>query len=238
MSACAQCLARQGTLCGALDEETRARLLAMAHPEHQAAGRWLVQPGDAADAVFILRAGHAHVARLTHEGKRQILAFLFPGDFFAFTYEQHYAYGAWAATDVALCRLTRRQLEVLVAATPSLERRIRAQVTRQLDSAQELVFTLGRKTAVERVASFLWYLDYRQRKLGRPGSTTDIPMSRADIADFLGLTSESVSRALTRLRREGVISLPAAGHVGILDMPRLRSVGVVEAEPVPERPPG
>jgi CRP/FNR family transcriptional regulator len=238
MSACAQCLARQGTLCGALDEATRGRLLSIAHPEQQAAGRWLVQPGASADAVFILRAGHAHVARLTHEGKRQILAFLFPGDFFAFTYEQHYAYGAWAATDVALCRLTRRQLEALVTATPALERRIRTQVTRQLDSAQELVFTLGRKTAIERVASFLWYLDYRQRKLGRPGATTDIPMSRADIADFLGLTSESVSRSLTRLRRAGLISLPAADQVGILDMPRLRSIGVVEAEPVPEQPTG
>jgi CRP/FNR family transcriptional regulator len=238
MSACAQCLARRGTLCGSFDEATRARLLALARPEQQPAGRWLVQPGDSADAVFILRAGHAHVARLTQHGKRQILAFLFPGDFFAFTYEQHYAYGAWAATDVTLCRLARHQLEGLVTATPALEHRLRAQVTRQLDSVQELVFTLGRKTAVERVASFLWYLDYRQRKLGRPGPTTHIPMSRTDIADFLGLTSESVSRALTRLRRDGLIRLPATDQVSIVDMPRLRSIGVVEAEPVPEQPPG
>jgi DNA-binding transcriptional regulator LsrR (DeoR family) len=63
-------------------------------------------------------------------------------------------------------------------------------------------------------------------------------MSRADIADFLGLTSESVSRALTRLRRDGLIRLPAADQVSIVDMPRLRSIGVVEAEPVPEQPPG
>jgi CRP/FNR family transcriptional regulator len=236
MNPCPQCLARQGTICGALDGATLDRFFALARTEHPPAGQWLVHPGTAADTVFIVRAGHAHVARITHDGKRQILAFLFPGDFFGFTYEDQYAYGVWSDTETTLCRLPRARFDDFIAATPALDQRIRDQLTRLLDSAQELIFTLGRKTAIERVASFLWYLDYRQRKLGLAGSVTAIPMSRADIADFLGLTSESVSRALTRLRQDGLIELPAPGALRICDMDRLRTTGVVLAEPAPERP--
>ncbi len=229
--ACVNCLARRGTICAALDDAPLARLFALATTERIMAGSWLVRPGDRADSVYLLRAGHAHVSRVTRDGKRQILAFLFPGDLFAFTQEPRYVYGAYADTDLVLCRVPRTQFDTFVDATPELERHIRMQLARLLDSAQELIFTLGRKSALERVASFIWYLQYRQRKLGRCGPRWAIPMSRTDIADFLGLTSESVSRALTRLRRAGLIELPAPGEVEIRDMARLRELGVVIAEP-------
>lgn len=231
---CTQCLARRGTICAALDEQQLARLFALATTERIAAKTWLVRPGDLADHVFLLRSGHAHVSRVTRDGKRQILAFIFPGDIFAFTQEPRYVYGAFADTDLLLCRLSRTRFDAFVDRTPELDRRIRQQLVRLLDSAQELIFTLGRKTALERVASFVWYLQYRQRKLGHAGPRWAIPMSRADIADFLGLTGESVSRALTRLRRDGLIDLPEPGAVEIRDMVRLREVGVVIAEPSPD----
>lgn len=229
--ACVHCLARRGTVCAALDDAPLARLFALATTERVGAGGWLVRPGDRADDVYLLRSGHAHVSRITRDGKRQILAFLFPGDLFALTQEPRYVYGAYADTELVLCRIPRRDFDAFVDASPELDRRIRIQLVRMLDSAQELIFTLGRKSALERVASFIWYLQYRQRKLGRAGPRWAIPMSRADIADFLGLTSESVSRALTRLRRDGLIDLPAPGEVEIRDMARLRELGVVIAEP-------
>lgn len=228
---CALCLARRGTICSALDDAAVSRLFALASTERLPSGSWLVTPGDRADDVWLLREGHAHVSRVTRDGKRQILAFMFPGDFFAFTHEDRYVYGAFADTDLVLCRLSRARFEAFAAATPSFERRLRTQLTRLLDSAQELIFTLGRKTALERVASFIWYLQYRQRKLGQGGPRFAIPMSRADIADFLGLTSESVSRALTRLRRDALIDLPAPGEFEVRDLARLRELGVVIVEP-------
>ena len=228
---CPQCAARRGTVCLGLDDGAVARLFALATTERVRSGTWLVNPGDRADDVWILRDGHAHVSRVTRDGKRQILAFMFPGDFFAFTYEERYVYGAYADTDLLLCRVPRARFDAFASATPGFEHQLRIQLTRLLDSAQELIFTLGRKTALERVASFIWYLQYRQRKLGRAGPRFAIPMSRADIADFLGLTSESVSRALTRLRRDGLIELPAAGEVEVRDMARLRELGIVIAEP-------
>jgi len=104
---CAQCLARRGTVCSALDDDAVARLFALAAVERRHAGSWLVNPGDRADDVWMLREGHAHVSRITRDGKRQILAFLFPGDFFAFTQEERYVYGAYADADLLLCRLPR-----------------------------------------------------------------------------------------------------------------------------------
>jgi CRP/FNR family transcriptional regulator len=208
-----------------------AGLFALASTVHVRGGQWFVSPGDRADEIWILRDGHGHLSRGTREGKRQILAFVFPGDAFPITHEERCVYGAYADTDLVLCRISRARFEAFVGATPAFEHQLRVQITRLLDSAQELVFTLGRKTALERVASFIWYLQYRQRKLGQSGPRFAIPMSRADIADFLGLTSESVSRALTRLRREGLIALPAPGDVEIRDLARLREVGIVVAEP-------
>ncbi len=236
MHTCSTCNARCGTLCGALDDVALARLRALASDATVAAGRWIVHPGDASDTVFMLRSGHAHVARTTRDGKRQILAFIFPGDFFGLTFEQQYVYGVWADQESTLCQLTRERFDAFVAATPGFERRLRLQLTRLLDSAQELIFTLGRKSARERVASFIWYLHYKQRKLGRDSRTVAIPMSRADIADFLGLTSESVSRALTQLKREQLIHLPRPGEAEVVDLARLREAGVVIAEPAAEPP--
>ena len=99
MNACQTCLGRHGTLCGALDDEAVARLRSQAQDETIQRGRWLVHPGDPTSTVFMLRSGYAHTARVTREGKRQILWFMFPGDFFGITHEQRYAYGAWADTD-------------------------------------------------------------------------------------------------------------------------------------------
>lgn len=231
MTSCDACTARRGTLCAALDAAGLRRLREIGQVEEVAAGRWIVHPGDAATTVFILREGHANVARVTRDGKRQILAFAFPGDFFGFTFEDRYVYGAWADSDVSICRLPRERFYAFVEATPGFERHLRLQLTRLLDSAQELIFTLGRKSAVERVAAFVWYLQYRQRKLGRERPGAAIPMSRTDIADFLGLTSESVSRALTRLRRDALIDLPAPGEFEVRDLARLRELGVVIVEP-------
>ena len=235
MAECDSCLARRGTICSALSDPDLAGLFALATTHTAAAGSWRVEPGDSAETVFILRSGHAHVSRITRDGKRQILSFMFPGDFFGFTYEPQYVYGVNAASDVTICRIARVDFDQYVATQPQLDRRIRVQLTRLLDSAQELIFTLGRKTALERVAAFIWYLHYRQSKLGAFSQTqvAAIPMSRADIADFLGLTSESVSRALTQLRNEGLIQLPSADQAVILDKQRLRELGVVIAEPGP-----
>ena len=226
---CATCAGRHGTVCGAFTDDTIGELFRLARLRGFAAGSWIVEQRQPSDRVFLLSSGHASVLRLAADGKRQIIAFLFPGDFFAFTAEVNYQYGALTLTDATACLMSRTALEVLLGEHLDAAARVRTNMTRLLDSHAELVFTLGRKQALEKVAAFTWYLHYKQRKLGHPGDECPVPMSRGDIADFLGLTSESVSRAMTALRTQGVIALPDPHRIVVLDAPRLREIGIVES---------
>lgn len=226
---CSTCAGRRGTVCGAFTDDSISALFQRARLRGFAAGSWIVEQRQPADRVFLLSSGHASVLRLAADGKRQIIAFLFPGDFFAFTAEASYQYGALTLTNATACLLSRTALEALLENETDAATRVRANMTRLLDSHAELVFTLGRKQALEKVAAFIWYLHYKQRKLGHPGDECPVPMSRGDIADFLGLTSESVSRAMTALRTQGVIALPDPHRIVVLDAPRLREIGIVES---------
>lgn len=226
---CADCAGRRGTVCGAFPDQHIGELFRLARPRGFAAGSWIIEQRQASDRVFLLSSGHASVLRLAADGKRQIIAFLFPGDFFAFTAEPHYQYGALTLTDATACLLSRAALDALLERHPQAAGRVRAHMARLLDSHAELVFTLGRKQALEKVAAFIWYLHYKQRKLGHPGDECPVPMSRGDIADFLGLTGESVSRAMTALRSQRVIALPDPHRIVVLDVPRLRELGIVES---------
>ncbi len=230
---CSRCVARSSSLCAILADEDMHRLYGLATDMQFEAGGLLLRQEGPADHVFSLRSGHANVFRLTADGKRQILAFLFPGDFVGFTSEDNYHYGVAAISAVEACRFDRTALEVLIEAFPQMDRKLRFTLTRAMDASFELLFTLGRKDALQKVASFLWYVSYRQRKLGRPDNPVHLPMRRADIADFMGLTVETVSRAMTLLKQMNAIRLHGHYDVEIADMNRLRSIAVVVAEPAP-----
>lgn len=232
---CSTCPARSSTLCAGLEDADMYRLYGLATELDFAPGDPLVRQEQPADFVFSLRTGHATVFRLTTDGRRQVLAFLFPGDFVGFTAEDSYHYGVAAIEPVRACRFERGALEALTAAFPRMDRKLRFTLVRAMDAAFELQFSLGRKDAVQKIASFLWYVSYRQRKLNLPDSPVYLPMRRADIADFMGLTTETVSRSLTVLRRSGAIRLSGTHEVVIADLERLRAIGVVVAEPAPLR---
>lgn len=230
---CNRCVARGATLCASLADADMHRLFALATVREFAAGERLFRQEQPADHVFSLRAGHATLQRLTDDGRRQVLAFLFPGDFVGFTSEDRFHYEACAISSLQACRFERAALERLIGEFPEMDRKLRFTLTRAMDASFELLFSLGRKDAVQKVASLLWYVGYRQRKRGQVDNPVHLPMRRADIADFMGLTTETVSRAFTTLRQQGVIRLPDVNDVEVVDMARLREVGLVVAEPAP-----
>jgi CRP/FNR family transcriptional regulator len=230
---CRACAARNTTLCASLPDRDMHRLFALASEREYAAGEEIFRQEQAADHVYSLRSGHATIQRLTDDGRRQVLLFLFPGDFIGFTSEDRFHYSASAITPVRACRFERRALEDLIRGFPEMDRKLRFTFTRAADANFELLFSLGRKDAVQKVASLLWYVSYRQRKGGQPGNPVHLPMRRGDIADFMGLTTETVSRVFTQLRQAGVIRLTGANDVEIADMGRLREVALVVTEPAP-----
>src|SRR3954451_21202612 len=148
---------------------------------------------------YNIMQGCVRTVSLMEDGRRQIGEFLFPGDLL----ELDAVFGAEAVTAVTLRRIPVSLLEERAAADPAFGRRLRSYAAGQMRAARSRFLLLGRKTAAERVASFL--LEMEDRVGLATDRTITLPMSRSDIADYLGLTTETVCRALSELRHTGLI---------------------------------
>ncbi len=221
---CGTCEIRELSVCAALDEVELERLRLIIASVHVQAGATVICEGEAADNLFNVVRGSVKLYKLLPDGRRQVTGFLFPGDFLGIALNETYAYNAEAIQPLQLCCFPRRKLEALLAGLPRLERRLLGETAHELAAAQDQMVLLGRKTALERVASFLIMLSERAVKRRRPASPLDIPMTRTDIADYLGLTTETVSRTLTRLRGGRLIATQTRGRIEISDMEGLRAL--------------
>jgi len=184
----------------------------------------LFREGDDGLAIYILISGAVKVYKLMPDGRRQITGFFFRGDMFGFCLDTTYAYTAETITPVMACRLPMALLEKLSRTAPEVQYRIMRRMTAKLAHFHDHVLLLGRKTARERVASFLVSLSDRALRRGDPSSPLILPMGRADIADHIGLTVETVSRTMTRLKRDGFVDLPSPSLVAIGDLRALRDI--------------
>lgn len=214
---CSTCEIRELSMCNALSAAELARLRAIISSVHLDAGRVAINEGDHATDLFNVVRGSVKLYKLLPDGRRQVTGFLFPGDFLGIALNDIYAYSAEAIEPVQLCRFPRGRLESLLAELPKLERRMLGETANELAAAQDQMLLLGRKTARERVASFIVSLSRRAEKRRRPASPVEVPMNRTDIADFLGLTTETVSRTLTQLRQAKLIATKRRGLIEILD---------------------
>lgn len=221
---CESCDIRHLSFCAGLDDAHADGLERIRATVALTAGDSLFMEGDPATTVYNLTEGALRVYKLLPDGRRQITGFALPGDFVGLSADGAYAYGAEAIIDARLCRFVRPQLETLFRNHPEVERRLLAITGDALVAAQDHMLLLGRMTPVEKVAAFLLRLAERAGRLGRAEGPLILPMSRGDIADFLGLTVETVSRTFTRLRTEGVIALPQPDEVHIGDLDGLRDL--------------
>lgn len=184
----------------------------------------LFREGDEGVAVYSVVSGALKVYKLMPDGRRQITGFFFRGDMFGFCLDGTYAYTAEAITPVGVCRLPMVRLSELAETAPEVQHRIMTRMTAKLAQFHDHVLLLGRKTARERVASFLLTLSDRARRRGDPASPLALPMGRSDIADHIGLTVETVSRAMTWFKRQGLIDLPCPSQVAVRDARALRAI--------------
>lgn len=169
--------------------------------------------GDDASHHYRVVSGTVRLCKVTEDGRRQIVAFPTAGDCFGWTGWDSYCHSAEAVTPVVLEKISRRSIEEAVQSNPGLGRGVLAMLSDQLMSAHNHFLLLGRMTAAERIAAFLVELARRQDRLDDEGGTIDLPMSRIDIADYLGLTIETVSRTISAMKRDGLISATALGSI-------------------------
>lgn len=218
---CATCDVRHKAMCAAVDEQHTDQLQAIVSHRDYAPGQVIFEEGDPADYVFNISDGEVRLYKLLPDGRRQITGFLNPGDFLGLITESSYAYGAEAIGPVELCCMKLSGLERLLSDIPPVRERLLDMSRDELAAAQEQMLLLGRKSAREKILSFLLYRHKHLDPTGRDASI-DLPMSRTDIADYLGLTIETVSRTFTALRDEGLIELPNPHHVIFPDIDAVR----------------
>jgi len=161
--------------------------------------------GDRAAYFYKVVSGAVRTFKLLSDGRRQIDAFHLPGDIFGMESGDEHRFSAEALGDATIIAYRRCSLETLASRDQSFANQVVASMMRSLERAQDHMLLLGRKHAIEKIATFLLVLSERLTEDGQ----VNLPMSRVDIADHLGLTIETVSRSLTQLERQGVIELPA-----------------------------
>ena len=177
--------------------------------------------GDSADYCWRILSGCVRTVKLMEDGRRQVGEFLVEGNMFGLDDLGTHDFAAEAVMETKLRRYPRRMVEALAESHSGLARRLRQMTLANLRSAHDRLVLLGRKTAMEKLASFVLEMDRRSTTPGR--TMLDLPMSRTDIADHLGLTVETVCRVLAHLKREGTLTIARTG-VELRDRPCLRSL--------------
>lgn len=186
----------------------------------------LFYEGDDARSVYRIVDGMVRTSILLPDGRRHIVDFLQAGDIVGLAAGDAQTYTAEAVTPVTLSRMTRRRLDDAMAARPALGHRLFVSMQAELVAAHERLLLLGRKSVAERLASLLLILHDRQpvtHDAAQP-RVVHLPMGRTDIADYLGLTIETVSRTFTKLKGAGLIRLINTYDVEILDPDRLAAM--------------
>lgn len=189
------------------------------------AGQTVIWSGDRMDFVASVVTGIATLTQTMEDGRRQMVGLLLPSDFVGRPGRSIAAYDVTATTDLVMCCFRKKPFEEMMATTPHVAQRLLEMTLDELDAAREWMLLLGRKTAREKIASLLSIIARRDAALqmtkAKGQIVFDLPLTREEMADYLGLTLETVSRQISALRRDGVIALEGKRHVKVASFDRL-----------------
>jgi CRP/FNR family transcriptional regulator len=186
--------------------------------------------GDAAEHIVQVATGVLRLCRILPDGRRAIAGLVFPGDILGVSFRDQYPVTAEAASEVLLRRLSRRQLEAAAQRSAQLRSQLFDRVCEDACGAQDRLLLLH-MTAEQRVSSFLLLVARKGKARLRRGAEIDLPMSRGDVADYLGLKIETVCRTLTKLRARGLIAVPSPHQIVLLTPSVLMEVAGEADEP-------
>ena len=226
-ASCRVCGARRFGICKALKSSELLRLSASTRRRKIEHGDTISFEEDEVVEYANIVEGAVKLTKILKDGRQQIVGLQFAPEFIGKPFSEMTTVSVEAATDVEICVFPKAEFERMLHQEPDFEHRLLEQTLTQLDDARSWMVTLGRKTAQEKVASFLVLLANNLGRLNTSGSNMisfTLPLKRADIADFLGLTIETVSRQMTRLRKDKLIDIQRNLDVTILDMRRLKDL--------------
>jgi CRP/FNR family transcriptional regulator len=222
---CTDCPIRHRAVCSRCEPEELARLEEIKYYRSFEAGQTLVWSGDRMDFVASVVSGVAKLTQTMEDGRTQMVGLLLPSDFVGRPGRERASYDVTAITPLVMCCFRRKPFEDLMARTPHIANRLLEMTLDELDAAREWMLLLGRKTAREKIASLLAIFARREAQ-ERPGAMRrrfefEIPLTREAMADYLGLTLETVSRQISALKADGVIELQGKRGILVPDISRL-----------------
>jgi CRP/FNR family transcriptional regulator, anaerobic regulatory protein len=220
---CDDCKVRLFSVCGALDLSELDELDRISQVRTFAARTILFEQDALAGSVFNVTEGVVRLYKSLPDGRRQIVGFALAGDFLGLALMDRYGVAAEAVTNVRVCRFARSAFLAYADSRPHLLRRLHEFAGHELSLAQDQMLLLGRRTAEEKVAAVLLNLQARYGRIGTVSVNLPLPMTRQDIADYLGLTIETVSRTLTKLARDKALLVVPDG-VRLLSAGRLEQL--------------
>lgn len=229
MKDCSECVVRNSAICAALSVDELVALGELGRKQHVRRGQTLVWEGDDVVIVANVITGILKVSMSIADGREQIVGVVFPSDFIGRPFGQKSPYRVTALSDAELCIFSRSTFDAFARNHPELEHKLLKRTLDELDRAREWMLLLGKKSADERIATLLLEMSSRLGVSGCEGRDAqldvfELPLDRQQMGDLLGLTIETVSRQLSRLKADGVIALPDRRSVAIQDRPRLQDI--------------
>ncbi|WP_306119733.1 MULTISPECIES: Crp/Fnr family transcriptional regulator [unclassified Roseitalea] len=223
---CRACEARHKGICGSLTPDQLIQLSRHTTKHAYRSQSELISVGEDVHTYSNILSGVVKLTKLMADGRQQIVGLQFAPDFLGRIFSQQSSYSAEAATDVRVCSFPKSVVEDLTRTAPNMEHALHEQTLKELDEARDWMLTLGRKTATEKVASFLYLIASNidpEMVDESPVIRFELPLKRLEIADFLGLTIETVSRQITKLRKANIIELVNNRTVIVPSMARLEA---------------
>ncbi len=222
---CGDCPIRHRAVCARCDSDELSLLEDIKYYRSYEAGQTIVWSGDRMEFVGSVVTGIATLTQTMEDGRTQMVGLLLPSDFVGRPGRDSAAYNVVATTDLVMCCFRKKPFEALMNRTPHIAHRLLEMTLDELDAAREWMLVLGRKTAREKIASLLSIIGRRDASLRLIGTVDgmsfELPLTREAMADYLGLTLETVSRQMSSLKRDGVIELAGKRHVSVPDFDRL-----------------
>lgn len=222
---CSDCPIRHRAVCARCEVDELEKLEDIKYYRSFEAGQTIIWSGDKMDFVGSVVSGIATLTQTMEDGRTQMVGLLLPSDFVGRPGREGAAYDVVATTDIVMCCFRKKPFEQLMMTTPHIAHRLLEMTLDELDAAREWMLVLGRKTAREKIASLLSIIGRRDASLSPNGAAGpmvfDLPLTREAMADYLGLTLETVSRQMSALKRDGVIHLEGKRHVTVPDLARL-----------------
>jgi CRP/FNR family transcriptional regulator len=185
---------------------------------------FLFAEGDPISHVYRIETGAVALYRVLADGRRQVMGFAYPGDIVGLGVDDEYTMNAQAVKPTRVRCLSLASLRQSAAKDPMLALKLYEAMARELAATRDLMLTTGQRSAMERVAGFLLAFSRRNQRNGQDPTLFELPMTRTDIGDFLGLTIETVSRTFTKLKSMQLIELPQSNCVRLLDIDELKAL--------------